>query len=280
MYTVTGASGNTGRATVKALVARGERVRAVVRSAERGRDLAGAGVEIFAADIQDPVDLARALDGAKGAYLLRPPATRADGAVTARSFRQAVAGSDVERIVVLSSIGAQHATGTGVVGGLHDLEQEVSQAGRPVVFLRAASFLENWLAVLGAVRAQGILPSLAPGDFAYAQVAAADVGTAVASLLVDGADGRTIVGVDGPSACSANDVARALGARLGKTVAVFAIPVEAQQAQLEAAGVPGPYAREVVELYNGILDGTVSRPAGEFVIRGRTALDEWLSTAL
>jgi uncharacterized protein YbjT (DUF2867 family) len=280
MYVVTGASGNTGRATVKALRARGEHVRAIVRNAERGKELTGPGIDIVTADLHDPDGLVKALAGAQGAYMVRPPATRADGAVTARSFRQALQQTDVERVVVLSSIGAQHAAGTGVVGGLHDLEQELGDIERPLTFLRAASFLENWLGLIGAVHANGILPSLLPADFAYEQTAAADIGTAVASLLVDGADGRRVVGIDGPANVSPGDVAEAIGRKLGRAIPVFTIPVAAQQGQLEAAGIPGPYAKEVVELYIGILDGTVSRPEDEFVLRGRTTLDAWVDSAV
>jgi uncharacterized protein YbjT (DUF2867 family) len=280
MYAVTGAAGNTGRATLTALVARGERVRAIVRNAERGKSLAGPGVDVVVADMLNPDELARAMTGARGAYLVRPPATRADGAASARAFRQALEQADVERVVVLSSIGAQHAQGTGVVGGLHDLEEELGTVNRPVTFLRAASFLENWLGLLPAVQANGVLPSLLPADFAYEQVAVADIGTAVASLLVDGTDGRPVVGVDGPANVSPGEIAAAVGRKLGRTVPVFTIPVSAQQGQLEAVGVPGPYAKEVVELYVGILDGTVRRPEGEFLLRGNTTLDAWVDSVV
>jgi len=280
MYAVTGAAGHTGRAAVTALRARGERVRAIVRTAERGKELAGPGVDVVAADLEDPEALARALSGVTGTFLVRPPATRAGGAVVARSFREALTRVDAGRIVVLSSIGAQHATGTGVVGGLHDLEQEVRQSGRPMTFLRAASFLENWLRMLGAVHARGVLPSLLPADFAFAQAAVADVGTTAATLLLDGADEREIVNVEGPAMLSANDVALAIGRKLGKAVSVFPMPPDTQQGQLEAAGVPGPYAREVVELYRGILDGTVSWPSGEPVARGTTTLDAWAAASV
>jgi len=277
MYAVTGATGNTGRAAVRALVARGERVRAIVHDPDKGKALSGPGIEVVPADLHNPAELVAALAGVQGAYLLRPRATRAGGATTAQSFREAIEQSDVERFVVLSSIGAQHATGTGVVGGLHDLEQELAHASKTVTFLRAASFLENWIGFMGAARAGGVLPSLLPADFAFAQVAAADVGAVVATLLIDGSDGRRLVGLDGPESWSAADVARALGGRLGKTIPVFAIPPEAQQGQLEGAGVPAPYAVEVVELYAGILNRTVSRPLGEPTLQGPTTLEQWVA---
>jgi len=280
MYAVTGATGHTGGAAVAALRARGKRVRAIVRTTERGQELQDEGVEVVVADLRDPDALTKALAGVTGAFLVRPPATRADGAVLAGAFREAVERTDAERIVVLSSIGAQHASGTGVVGGLHDLEQEVRRAGRPVTFLRAASFLENWLGMIGVAQAQGVLPSLLPADFKFAQTAVTDVGTAAANLLLNGTTVGDIVGVDGPVTLSANDVAAAVSNKLGKPISVFPMPVHTQQGQLEAAGVPGPYAKEVVELYVGILDGTVDRPADELVRSGSTTLDAWVDAVL
>jgi dihydroflavonol-4-reductase len=48
---VTGATGFTGRHLVRALVADGQRVRAIVRSSSRARELPPAGVEIVEGDL-------------------------------------------------------------------------------------------------------------------------------------------------------------------------------------------------------------------------------------
>ncbi len=277
MYVVTGATGITGRATVAALLARGERVRAVVHDGGRGRLLTGPNVEVVVADLADAAAVAATFAGARGVYLLRPPQPRSAGTAMAESFRQALAGSDIARVVVLSAVGAQHAAGNGVVGGLHDLEQVLQQGRRPVTFLRAASFLENWFSVMDAVRGAGVLPCLVPADLQMATVAAADIGTAVADLLIDGDGGHEVVGLDGPRTYSANDVAAVIGARLGRPVRAVAVPVAAQQAQLESAGVPAAYAVEVVQLYRGIADGTVAHAAGETIRRGTTTLEQWVA---
>lgn len=277
MYVVTGATGNTGRATIQALLSRGERVRAVVRTADRGRAIQAPGIEVVVADVADPSALAAVLAGARGVYLLRPPQPRTAGLAVSESFRRAIQQSAVDRIVALSSIGAQHAEGTGVVGGLHDMEETLRQSGREVVFLRAASFFENWHPVMGVARSQGILPSLVPTTLEMATVAAADIGETVGSLLVEGSGGVGTVGLDGPRTYSAEDVARAVGARLGRPIAAVEVPLGVQQGQLEAAGVPPAYAVEVVQLYRGILDGTVAREPGEFVKRGTTTIEEWVA---
>jgi nucleoside-diphosphate-sugar epimerase len=75
---VLGAGGGTGRAVVDELVRLGRRVRAVTRSAER-RSLP-ASVEVVAADLFDPAQAKRAIDGAAVVYhAAQPPYDKWDG---------------------------------------------------------------------------------------------------------------------------------------------------------------------------------------------------------
>jgi nucleoside-diphosphate-sugar epimerase len=71
LQVVAGASGGTGRAIMDELVRRGRRVRAVSRGAIDGLP---AGVEHVRADLFDPADAARALDGASVVYHAAQPA--------------------------------------------------------------------------------------------------------------------------------------------------------------------------------------------------------------
>ena len=54
MILVTGATGRTGRETVKALVSRGAPVRAFIRNPDDGTEFQGAGVEIVVGDLEKP----------------------------------------------------------------------------------------------------------------------------------------------------------------------------------------------------------------------------------
>ena len=54
MYTVIGATGNTGRVVAESLLAADQPVRVVGRSVERLEDLVAAGAEEAAGDISDP----------------------------------------------------------------------------------------------------------------------------------------------------------------------------------------------------------------------------------
>jgi dihydroflavonol-4-reductase len=60
---VTGATGKVGGATARALLDRGDEVRALVRDPARAADLLPTGVELAAGDVTDPASLASAVEG-------------------------------------------------------------------------------------------------------------------------------------------------------------------------------------------------------------------------
>jgi uncharacterized protein YbjT (DUF2867 family) len=68
---VTGATGNIGKQVAAALVARGERVRALVRSPQRAA-LLPPGIEPVIGDLQDPARVEAALTGVSAALCVSP----------------------------------------------------------------------------------------------------------------------------------------------------------------------------------------------------------------
>jgi dihydroflavonol-4-reductase len=112
---VTGGSGFLGSAVVRALIARGSRVRAVVRSSSPPDNLAGLGCEVVAGDLTDRESLAAALRGVR--YLFHVAADyrfwAPDPSVIlrvnvegTRSLMLEALSAGVERIVYTSSVAA------------------------------------------------------------------------------------------------------------------------------------------------------------------------------
>jgi dihydroflavonol-4-reductase len=65
---VTGATGNVGNAIVRALLAEGRRVRALVRDPERARGLLPAGCDLVRGDVTEPATLAPAVHGVEAVF--------------------------------------------------------------------------------------------------------------------------------------------------------------------------------------------------------------------
>ena len=64
------------------------------------------------------------------------------------SLAAAVKAAKVPHVVLLSSIGAQHADGTGPIVSVHEAEGALAPVTH-LTAIRAAYFLENWGASLG-----------------------------------------------------------------------------------------------------------------------------------
>jgi uncharacterized protein YbjT (DUF2867 family) len=73
MFVVLGVSGNTGSVVAQNLLDRGQPVRVIVRSEEKGTIWKEKGAEVAVADIMDIAAMTNALFGADGAYFLLPP---------------------------------------------------------------------------------------------------------------------------------------------------------------------------------------------------------------
>lgn len=277
MYAIAGVTGHTGAVVADTLLAKGRPVRVIVRSAEKGAPWKAKGAEVAVADLADVGAMTKALTGAKGAYLLTPPnfATKdflADRTALIESLGKAITNARLPAFVFLSSVGAQHPSGTGPIVIPHRAEQALRALAPSATFLRAAYFLENWGSVVPVAKAQGVLPHFGAVDVKFPQVCTRDIGLAAAAALLNPADGVRIIELAGREDWSVQDVAAALGSLLGKQVTAVAAPVEGAKDGLSKAGVPEPMASLYAEMYGAAARGLVALEKPAAVQRGATPL--------
>ncbi|WP_349369406.1 NAD(P)H-binding protein [Salinarimonas sp.] len=279
MFLVTGITGNTGAAAARALLASGRRVRALVRSPEKARAWAAQGVEIVTGDVASADDLARAMAGVEGAYLLAPPDYSASGfvaraAAIAGAARAAAEAAGLPRLVFLSSEGAHLPDGTGVIESLHAAEQALAGLRTPHTVLRATYFQENWASVFGLAAAQGVLPTLLTDlDRPQRMVAAADIGRIAAELLTADAP-PALVELAGPEDPTPRAVAAAIARVVGRLVEPVVPPREAWEGILREAGLGEEGARLLAAMYDGINAERVRFSGDVPLTRGRIGIEE------
>ncbi|MCB9731134.1 MAG: NmrA family NAD(P)-binding protein [Deltaproteobacteria bacterium] len=285
LYAVAGVTGHTGRRAAETLLSRGARVRVIVRDPAQGEAWAARGAEVAVADLWDEPALADALRGAAGAWLLSPPRVTspdplADAERLGRSFAAAIPRSGVGHVVLLSSVGAQHAAGTGPIRTVHHLEGVLNRLGVARTFVRPAYFLENWASSLGPARGDGVLPTFIPADLVFPQVATADIGRVAAEQLLAGppADGRRVVELAGPEDLSSADVAALVGALLGRPVAPHAAPAAAASQVFPQFGLSQAVADLFAEMYAGVASGVVAFEGAP--VRGSVTARETLAALL
>ena len=223
MYVVTGATGNTGHIVAKTLLANGQKVRAIGRSAERLRSIVAEGAEGFVADLSDRQALTKAFAGARAVYAMIPPSVAADD-VRAYQDRiigataSALAEAKVEYAVTLSSVGADKTDKTGPVVGLHNLEQEFNKiTGLNVLHLRAGYFMENTLAQVEIIKSMDMAAGPLRADLKLAMIATRDIG-AVASdaLLKLSFQGKQALELQGQRDLTMAEAAAIIGNAIGK----------------------------------------------------------------
>lgn len=274
MYVILGATGHVGSATANALIERGEAVTIVTRNPERGDLLAKRGATVAVADVRDPDSLRAVLRTGRRAFLLNPPAspdTNTDSVErdTVANILEALQGSDLEKVVALSTYGAQEGECLGDLNTLHDLEAGLAAQPIPFTIMRAAYYFTNWDMFLEPARESGVLPSMYPADLRLPMVSPQDLGRVAAQLLTGSAYPSHPVYVEGPERYSPADVAEAFAHALQRPVDVVVTPRDGWEEAYRKMGFSKAAARSYARMtaitaardYDSLVDpvrGTIS----------------------
>ncbi len=281
MYAVMGITGQVGGAVARTLLSTGHAVRGVVRDPAKAARWTDQGATLATADQADAAALTAAFAGVEGAFVMLPPMfaptpdfAAARGLIAA--LRAALADAGVPRVVALSTIGAEHEAGTGILKGLHLLEQSLATLAVPVAFVRAAWFMENTAWDVQRAFDQGELATcLQPLDRPVAMVSTEDVGRVAADALAGQWAGLRVIEVEGPQRYAPTDLAAALTTLVRRVVRPRAIPPEQWSATFQSQGVPPAAADLRAEMIAAFNSGHVDfTDAGAGRTRGRVALDE------
>lgn len=266
MYTILGATGNTGSVAAHTLLDRGAKVRAVGRSREKLGGLAALGAELAVGDVHDSAFLTEALRGADGVYALVPPNYASSDVLghyghSAEILATAVKASGIRRLVVLSSLGAELETGSGPIVGLHGLEQALAATGADQLHLRPGYFFENFFGSLPLIRSLGINGGAIEPEAPVAMTATRDIGVAVADELLAGTfRGVEVRELTAERELSMRETTRLIGAAIGKQdLAYVHFPDADYAAGLVSAGLSADVARLFVEMSHAFNQGRIVR---------------------
>lgn len=209
---VAGAAGNTGRPLVEELHRRGASVRAMVR---RPDDVVPGNPEKVVADFDDVDSIRTALRGARRAYLVTPSSERAEE--QQRNFVDAAREAGVERLVLLSQLGARADSPVRFLRYHAAVEEQIRDSGIDFTFLRPNLYFQGLFAVAAIIAEQGVLP--APiGDAAVSAVDVRDIAAVAAAALTQDAYGQATFTITGPKAITHASMADAIANATGRDV--------------------------------------------------------------
>jgi uncharacterized protein YbjT (DUF2867 family) len=223
MYAITGATGNTGKPITLALLKAGKRVRIVSRDPAKAKELTDKGAELFIGDSANVDVLKNAFSDVTAVYAMIPIDWQVKD-YTANQVRYALAiaealkSAEVKYVVSLSSQGAHLEDNSGVVLGLHKMEQIFNSVeGLNTLHLRPTYYMENTLGMIGLVKQAGIMGSPIKADLSFPVIATKDVAAyAVKRLLALDFTGHNVQDLLGAQDVTYTEIARVYGAAIGK----------------------------------------------------------------
>jgi uncharacterized protein YbjT (DUF2867 family) len=253
VYIVMSGNGHVGSRTAAALLDRGEEVTILVREEAAAEDLRALGAAVLTADARDEQSLSHAFQAGQRALIVNPPADPAGDTDQAEHHTtdmilRALEGSGLEKVVAVSTYGAQPGDGIGDLGTLWRLERGLSRQAIPVAINRHAYSMTNWDAFLPVVRESGMLPSALPKDFVLPMVAPADLGAAAADRLQSGVEDTGVVHVEGPDRYTPLDVAAEFSEALAKHVDLEVTPLDELEHMFTGIGFSESAAASYAEM--------------------------------
>ncbi|MGI5506691.1 NmrA/HSCARG family protein [Lentzea sp. CA-135723] len=192
---VFGATGQQGGAVVDALLERGARVRALVRSPEsdRARALAARGVELAPVRIDTPASVVTALEAVDAFYFMTPEANSLqeveEEVRVGTALADAAVAASVPHVVFNSVFGADRVTGVPHHDSKHRIEEHLRRSGLRTTMVRPTGFMENFSTVMAPVVEDGtvVLRLPLPDDAPLKLISIRDIGRIAAAVLF-GAD--------------------------------------------------------------------------------------------
>jgi uncharacterized protein YbjT (DUF2867 family) len=281
MFIIVGGTGHVGSAIAHALLAEGQPVTIVTRSASKGDLWCKRGAEVAVADVHDVDALRAVFRRGRRAFLLNPPAdpssdTDVEERATVQCLLAALDGSGLEKVVAQSTYGARSGEGCGDLTVLHGLEEGLHAQPIPASIMRAAYMMSNWDGAMDAARRSGVLMSMLPRDLKIPMVAPKDLGAVATRLLQAPVSGTEICHAEGPERYTPADVAATFARALDGAVELEIIARERWEEAFRSFGFSEMAARS----YACMTGVAVDEPMlPESPIRGDTTLADYVFEA-
>jgi len=165
---VTGSLGNVSKPLVLLLLEQGHQVTVISSSGARKAAIEQLGAKAAIGEVEDVVFLTKTFEGHDAAYCMLPPFNffgdhtldyQKQALNISTNYVQAIQNSGIKKVIQLSSVGAEKATGAGVLVFHHIAENVFKQLPQDVAVthLRPGSFDYNLYAFMDMVKGKGFL---------------------------------------------------------------------------------------------------------------------------
>jgi uncharacterized protein YbjT (DUF2867 family) len=185
-HAVTGATGVQGGATARALLARGQRVRALTRNPPAAAPLAALGADVVYADFRDRSSVEAALKGVDTLFAVTTPFGSSVAAEVEYGTTLVEAAAGLRHIVFTSAANADRGTGIPHFESKFRIERRLAEQHVPWTVLGPAAFMDQYAQPWHrSSYERGVLRLPLPPDKPLALIASADIGAFAAHVLTN-----------------------------------------------------------------------------------------------
>lgn len=235
---VVGATGNTGRATIRELKALGEDPLCIVRNPDKAKEVLGADARIAVADVDDRTGMEKALKGCDRVFIVTGHNPKSD----AQQINIIDAAKAAGAKFILKVSGGRAVIGPdaeSIVGrGHHAVEQHLRNSGLDWCVLSPGLFMQNVMGQAASIKSDGKMILPFPKDLKISFVDVRDTAAVAARILKDPSkhSGKVydFTGVQ----TTYDDFAKVMSEVLGKPITYVGASLEAAEAGMKSRGMP------------------------------------------
>jgi uncharacterized protein YbjT (DUF2867 family) len=245
---VTGASGKTGRAVIKALVTQGAAVRAMVHRPEQAEPVQKQGAQqVIVGDMRDPTTMDRAAHGVRAIYHICPN-VNPDEVAFGQAVIAAARSAGVERLVYHSVLHPQTEAMPHHWQKLR-VEENLFDSGLPYTILQPAPYMQNVLTQWSQIAEQGIYSLPYAVETRLGMVDLEDVAEAAAIVLTEPGHVGATYELAGAETLSQTEVARILGQHLKRLVRAQVVSLDEWERQARASGLSDYAVETLIKMF-------------------------------
>jgi uncharacterized protein YbjT (DUF2867 family) len=261
---IPGSTGNVGRNLVRILQDRGGcDLVLLARDKSKLNDEISRGAAVRQGDITDTEYVVKATEGCDALFWINPPNLRSEDYYnysehTSGNAVAAVKANDIRHVVFVSSIGAHANEGMGIVNCLNRCEAVLKASIKGLTIMRCGIFMENYLWSLESISSAGAIYMPVSGNASVSMIAAKDVASRAADLLLSSAPtAPQVVSVRGPKDYRFDEAAKLIGKAVGREVKHVRTSPDQMIGALTGMGASAHVAELMVELYEAIDTGRI-----------------------
>lgn len=282
MIAITGASGQLGRLVIEQLLVKvpAHEVLALVRDVNKVADLAARGVQVKAADYNQPEALFSALQGVDKVLLI----SSSEVGQRASQHRNVIEAAVKAKVPLLAYTSLLHADTSPLALAAEHRETEalLKQSGLPHVVLRNGWYTENYAGGIPAALAHGVFIGSA-GEGKIASATRADYAAAAVAVLTQENQAGKIYELAGDEPYTLAELAAEISKQSGKNIGYQNLPEDEYQTVLVGAGVPEGFAGIIADSDTGASKGALfddSHQLSSLIGRATTPLATVVKAAL